>query len=73
MVYSDEESSNGIFYEIDTVLIPPSYQKTDEMDNTNVTFGIFLFKYSLWSGDRYVIYFTNINSFIKQRKNGIAK
>ncbi|KAK3544692.1 hypothetical protein QTP86_026093 [Hemibagrus guttatus] len=27
VVYSDQESSNGIFYEIDTVLFPPSYQQ----------------------------------------------
>ncbi|GAA6076607.1 stabilin-2, partial [Tachysurus ichikawai] len=30
VVYSDQESSNGIFYEIDTVLFPPSYQKMEE-------------------------------------------
>uniref|UniRef100_A0A8B9K9U2 Stabilin 2 n=1 Tax=Astyanax mexicanus TaxID=7994 RepID=A0A8B9K9U2_ASTMX len=31
VVYSDQESSNGIFHEIDSVLIPPSFQKINEL------------------------------------------
>ncbi|XP_066523931.1 stabilin-2 [Hoplias malabaricus] len=34
VVYSDQESSNGIFHEIDTVLIPPSFQNINAMNNT---------------------------------------
>ncbi|XP_053506197.1 stabilin-2 [Ictalurus furcatus] len=34
VVYSDQESSNGIFYEIDTVLFPPSYQ-LEQLDKAN--------------------------------------
>ncbi|XP_076861229.1 stabilin-2-like isoform X2 [Brachyhypopomus gauderio] len=30
VVYSDQESNNGIFYEIDTLLIPPDFQKLNE-------------------------------------------
>ncbi|XP_017567677.1 stabilin-2 isoform X2 [Pygocentrus nattereri] len=34
VVYSDQESSNGIFHEIDTVLTPPSFQKLSPVDRT---------------------------------------
>ncbi|XP_062863681.1 stabilin-2 [Trichomycterus rosablanca] len=37
VVYSDEESSNGIFYEIDTVLFPPSYEKLSKMNTTKTS------------------------------------
>uniref|UniRef100_A0AAY5EJ47 Stabilin 2 n=1 Tax=Electrophorus electricus TaxID=8005 RepID=A0AAY5EJ47_ELEEL len=34
VVYSDQESNNGIFHEIDTVLIPPSFQKLNGMNKS---------------------------------------
>lgn len=64
VVYSDQESSNGIFYEIDTVLFPPSYQ-LEQLDKANVSVCILL-KCSLQSSDMYIINFTHMNSFQKQ-------
>ncbi|TSK13306.1 Stabilin-2 [Bagarius yarrelli] len=37
VVYSDEESRNGIFYEIDTVLIPNSFYKMEETSKKNTS------------------------------------
>uniref|UniRef100_A0AAY5EEJ8 Stabilin 2 n=1 Tax=Electrophorus electricus TaxID=8005 RepID=A0AAY5EEJ8_ELEEL len=34
VVYSDQESNNRIFHEIDTVLIPPSFQKLNGMNTS---------------------------------------
>lgn len=38
VVFSDLESSNGIFHEIDTILVPPGFQiqKYREQDSTPV-------------------------------------
>lgn len=62
-MYSDQESSNGIFYEIDTVLIPPSYQKKEEMNKENVSVSILMLNSSLQSvNDTYIIYISNMDS-----------